>query len=96
LAQVKKSRSKASQEFVKWFLNYKLKKFSQDFDLIPFYEYPDLSEDQKVVFGSFKNFGENFDFLNKEKLFDNIDRILEASKNEGELYKILQEIQYSL
>jgi ABC-type glycerol-3-phosphate transport system substrate-binding protein len=96
LAQVKKSRSKASQEFVKWFLNYKLKKFSQDFDLIPFYEYPDLSEDQKVVFDSFKNFGENFDFLNKEKLFDNIDRILEASKNEGELYKILQEIQYSL
>jgi ABC-type glycerol-3-phosphate transport system substrate-binding protein len=96
LAQVKKSISKASQEFVKWFLNYRLKKFGQDFDLIPFYEYPDLSEDAKVVFDSFKNFGENFDFLNKEKLFDNIDRILEASKNEGELYKILQEIQYSL
>jgi len=96
LAQAKKSRSKASQEFVNWFLNYRLKKFSQDSDLIPFYEYPDLSEDQKVVFDSFKNFGETFDFLNKENLFDNIDRILEASKNESELYKILQEIQYSL
>jgi hypothetical protein len=96
LAQVKKSRSKASQEFAKWFLNYRLKNFSQDSDLIPFYEYSDLSEDKKVVFDSFKNFGETFDFLNKENLFDNIDRILETSKNEGELYRILQEIQYSL
>jgi hypothetical protein len=96
LAQVKKSRSKASQEFAKWFLNYRLKKFSQDFDLVPFVEYPDLPEDKKIVFDSFKNFGESFDFLNKEKLFDNIDRILEASKNAGELIRILQEIQYSL
>jgi hypothetical protein len=96
LAQVKKSRSKASQEFVRWFLNYRLKKFSQDFDLVPFVEYPDLPEDKKIVFDSFKNFGESFDFLNKEKLFDNIDRILEASKNAGELIRILQEIQYSL
>jgi hypothetical protein len=96
LAQVKKSRSKASQDFINWFLYYELKKFSQDFDLVPFFDYPDLPEDKRIVFDSVKNFGETFDFLNKEKLFDNIDRILEASKNEIELNRILQEIQYSL
>jgi hypothetical protein len=92
LAQVKKSRSKASQDFVNWFLYYELKNFSQDFDLVPFFDYPDLPEDKRIVFDSVKNFGETFDFLNKEKLFDNIDRILEAGKNEIELNKILQEI----
>jgi len=96
LAQVKKSRSKASQDFTIWFLNHQLKKFSQDFDLVPFFDYPDLQEDKRIVFGSFKNFGETFDFLNKGILFDNIDRILEASKNESELNRILQEIHYSL
>jgi hypothetical protein len=96
LAQVKKSKSKASQDFVNWFLYYELKQFSQDFDLVPFYDYPELSENKRIVFDSVKNFGETFDFLNKEKLFDNIDRILEASKNESELNRILQEIQYSL
>jgi hypothetical protein len=96
LAQVKRSRSKASQDFVNWFLNSELKKFSQDFDLVPFVEYPDLPEDKRIVFDSVKNFGETFDFLNKEKLFDNIDRILEASKNESELNRILYEIYYSL
>ena len=96
LAQVKKSRSKASQDFVNWFLNYELKKFSQDFDLVPFVEYPDLPEDKRVVFDSVKNFGETFDFLNKERLFDNIDRILEAGKNESELNRILYEIYYLL
>jgi hypothetical protein len=96
LSQVKKSRSKASQDFIDWFLYYGLKKFSQDFDLVPFFDYPDLPEDKRIVLDSVKNFGETFDFLNKEKLFDNIDRILEASKNEGELNRILQEIQYSL
>jgi hypothetical protein len=96
LAQVKKSRSKASQDFINWFLYYELKKVSQDFDLIPFYDYPDLPEDKRIVFDSVKNFGETFDFINKEKLFDNIDRILEASKNEFELNRILQEIKYSL
>jgi hypothetical protein len=96
LAQVKKSRSKAGQDFVKWFLNHQLKKFSQDFDLVPFFDYPDLPEDKRIVFDSVKNFGEIFDFLNKEKLFDNIDRILEASKNESELNRILYEIYYLL
>jgi hypothetical protein len=96
LAQVKKSRSKASQDFINWFLYYELKKVSQDFDLIPFYDYSDLNEDKRIVFDSVKNFGETFDFINKEKLFDNIDRILEASKNEFELNRILQEIKYSL
>jgi hypothetical protein len=96
LAQVKKSRSKAIQDFINWFLYYELKKFSQDFDLVPFYDSSDLPEEKRIVFDSVKNFGETFDFLNKEKLFDNIDRILEASKNESELNRILQEIQYSL
>jgi hypothetical protein len=96
LAQVKKSRSKASQDFVNWLLNNKLKEFSQDFDLVPFVGYPDLPEDKRIVFDSVKNFGETFDFLNKERLFDNIDRILEASKNESELNRILYEIYYLL
>jgi hypothetical protein len=96
LAQVKKSKSKVSKEFVSWFLNNQFKKFSQDLDLVPFVEYRDLPEDKKIIFDSSKNFGETFDFLNKEKLFDNIDRILEASKNESELNRILYEINYSL
>jgi len=96
LAQIKKSRSKGSQDFVNWFLNYQLKQLSQDFNLVPFVDYPDLQEDKKNVLNSVKNFGETFDFLNKEKLFDNIDRILEASKNESELNRILQEIYHLL
>jgi hypothetical protein len=81
---------------LRWFLNYELKKFSQDFNLVPFYDSSDLPEEKRIVFDSLKNFGETFDFLNKEKLFDNIDRILEASKNEVELNRILYEIYYSL
>jgi hypothetical protein len=98
LAQVKKSKSKASEDFMRWFSNYQLKKFSQDFDLVPFVEYPDLPEEKRIVFYSVKNFGETFDFLNKEKLFDNIDRILDAgrNKNEIELNRILYEIYYQL
>jgi hypothetical protein len=96
LAQVKKSKSIATQNFVNWFIKDELKKFSQDFDLVPFFDYSDLQEDKRIVLDSFKNFGETFDFLNKEKLFDNIDRILDASKNVIELNKILQETQYLL
>jgi ABC-type glycerol-3-phosphate transport system substrate-binding protein len=96
LAQVKKSKSKAAPHFIRWFSQNQLKKFSEDFDLVPYAEYPDLPQAKKIVLNSAKNFGETFDFINKEKLFDNIDRIIEESKNERELNKILQEIYYSL
>jgi len=96
LAQIKKSKSKASQDFIEWFFSSQLRKFSQDFDLIPFSFYPDFTSEKKLVFDSVKNFGETFDFLNKEKLFDNLDRVLEVYRNEPELRKILEQIYYSL
>ncbi|GIW67180.1 MAG: hypothetical protein KatS3mg096_048 [Candidatus Parcubacteria bacterium] len=96
LAQVKKSRSKAVPYFINWFYAMQLKRFSQDLDLVPFKE-ADLTPEKKIVFDSVKNFGETFDFLNKEVLFNNIDRILEVyHKDENELNRILVEINYSL
>jgi len=96
LAQIKKSRSKISDNFVNWFLYYQLKKFSQDLNLVSFVDYSDSPEEKKIVFDSAKNFGETFDFINKDKLFDNIDRILDASKDKDELNRTLQEVYYSL
>ena len=43
-----------------------------------------------------KNFGETFDFLNKEILFDNLDRILDSYQDKDNLNKILTEILYLL
>jgi maltose-binding protein MalE len=94
LAQVKKSKSIASRAFVNWFLRYQLKKFSQDFDLVPFNSNINLPEEKKVVLDSAKNFGETFDFLNKEKLFNNLDRVFEVYKDEAELNKVLNQINY--
>jgi len=96
LAQINKSRSKASQDFIRWFFGLQLKKVSQELDLVPFSFYNDLPPEKKLVFDSVKNFGETFDFLNKEKLFDNLDRVLEVYKNKQELRKILDQIYYSL
>jgi len=96
LAQIKKKKSIAAKEFIQWFLRHQLKKFSQDFDLVPFVDDPDVLKEKKIVFDSVKNFGETFDFLNKEKLFDNIDRILEVYRDESELRRILEQIYHSL
>jgi len=94
LASLKKSRNRASQDFIYWFSKYQLKKFAQDFDLVPFIDDPDLPPEKKLVLNSVKNFGETFDFLNKEILFNNLDRLLEAK--EDELNRIIEEIYYSL
>jgi len=94
LAPVRKSKNEANQNFILWFKKYQLKKFAQDFDLVPFIDDPDLPPEKKLIVNSVKNFGETFDFLNKKILFDNIDRILKA--NENELYRIIGEMYYSL
>ena len=96
LAQLKKSKSKAAKDFIQWFSRYELEKFSQDFDLVPFVRNIDLPEDKKMVLNTAINFGETFDFFDKEKIFKNIDRFLDAYKNETEFNRIWNEIYYSL
>jgi hypothetical protein len=53
-----------------------------------------LPPEKQLVINSVKNFGETFDFLNKEVLWNNIDMMLEAK--EDELNRIIEEIRYSL
>jgi ABC-type glycerol-3-phosphate transport system substrate-binding protein len=94
LVQVKKSKSKASKEFIKWFLEKRSVKFSQKFDLVPFIDDKNLSEEKKNVLDAVKNFGETFDFLDKDKLFDNLDKILEVYNEGIDLKKFLEGIEY--
>jgi len=94
LAIIKKSQNKVNQDFISWFTKYQLKRFAQDFDLVPFTDDLSLPPDKNLIVTSVKNFGETFDFLNKKILFDNLDRLLEAK--EDELNRIIEEIHYSL
>lgn len=95
LAPLKKSRyTQVSQNFISWFSKYQLNKFAQNFDLIPFDDNPDLPAEKRLIINSAKNFGETFDFLDKKVLFDNIDRILNAS--DDELNRIIEQLRYSL
>jgi ABC-type glycerol-3-phosphate transport system substrate-binding protein len=95
LAPLKKSRNnKISQDVTIWFKKNQLKKFSENFDFVPFEDYSGLSDEKKIIVNSVQNFGETFDFLNKDILFDNLDKLLEAS--DIQLNQILERIIYSL
>jgi hypothetical protein len=96
LAQIKKSKAKAKQPIVDWFVKYKLSKFSEQFDLVPFKEINNLPLDKKVNFESVKNFGESFDFIDKRKLFEYFDSVFDFSKDKNERRKIIEKIFYSL
>lgn len=96
LAQLNKSKSKSAPHFMNWFYNFQLEKFSQDFDVVPFGDYIDLSEEKKIVRDTVKNFGEEFDFVNKDVLYNNIDKLIDNYKYKDIFYRILGEIYYSL
>ena len=93
LAKTKRSRSKSASIFISWFYQYQAKKVAKDFDLAPFLDDPNLPTDKKIVLDSVRNFGETFDFLNKEILFDKIDSMIDAFRDEFQLNKIFSEIE---
>ena len=97
LAPIKKSKNlKASLDFLDYFSKYKLKEFSEIFDLVPGKEELISQEDKKIVLNSAKNFGETFDFFNKEVIFENLDKILDLWENKNEVRNIIEAIIYSL
>jgi ABC-type glycerol-3-phosphate transport system substrate-binding protein len=94
LAPLKNAKNNSiSQDFILWFKKYQAKKFAQDFDLVPF-DGDDLPFEKQIIINSVKNFGETFDFLNKDVLFKNIDKLLEI--NGSELNRFIDTIFYSL
>ncbi len=94
LAIVKKSKLKSLDYFYNWFLNKTLSSLINDFDLIPFKEEKNISKEKTIVINSVKNFGELFDFIDKEKLFYNFDKIMGSYNNKYELNYILERIFY--
>ena len=94
LAPIKKSKKiEVALAVLDYFSNYKIKNFVETFDLVPFDETAAIDENKKIVSNIVKNFGETFDFLNKEVIFSNIDKILDSWDNR---YLILEEIINSL
>lgn len=96
---LKKSKNlKLSLDFLDYFSKYKLKEFSDVFDLVPVNEQIIDNEEKRIVFNTARNFGETFSFLNKELIFENLDNILNAldNKNEYEMLKIIEIIYNSL
>jgi hypothetical protein len=94
LTIVKKSKLKSLDYFYNWFLNKALSSLINDFDLIPFKENENISKEKTIVINSVKNFGELFDFIDKEKLFYNFDKIMDSYNNKYELNYILERIFY--
>jgi hypothetical protein len=94
LAIVKKSKLKSLDYFHNWFLNKALPSLINDFDLVPFKENENISKEKTIVINSVKNFGELFDFIDKEKLFYNFDKIMDSFNNKYELNYILERIFY--
>ena len=96
-APIKKSKNlKASLDFLDWFSKYKLKEFSDVFDLVPAKKELISDENKRIVFETFKNFGETFDFFNKEIIFTNLDKIFDLWENKNEVRNIIEKIYYSL
>lgn len=96
LANPKEAESEAAKQFISWFANSQLLNFSKDFDLIPFKENVELDKNKEVVFNVAKNFGETFDFLNKELLFENFDSLFNYFENDYEFYRLFEPIRFSL
>jgi len=94
LATVKKSKLKSLDYFYNWFLNKALTSLINDFDLVPFKEDKNISKEKLIVINSVKNFGESFDFIDKEKLFYNFDKIMDSYDNKYDLNYILERIFY--
>ncbi len=97
LVPTRKSQNlKISLDVLDYFSKYKLKEFTESLDLIPAREELIDSEEKKIVFSSAKNFGESFNFFDKEVIFDNLDRIFDLWDNEKEIKLIIEQIVNSL
>jgi ABC-type glycerol-3-phosphate transport system substrate-binding protein len=91
LGVLRSSNKKAFYEFIKWFKKYKGYKLAQDFDRIFVESNLDkLPYEKRIVFETFKNFGENFEFLDKNLIFNNLDSLLKSyGKDEKEFSRVL-------
>jgi hypothetical protein len=96
LAPLKTPNLNMANLFLDYFDKYKLLDFSNQFDLVPYRELQNLPPEKKIVLDSVKNFGETFDFLNKKILFDNLDTLLDFSKDEYQFQRVFERIYYSI
>jgi len=98
LGVLRSSNRKVFYEFLSWFKKNQASKIAEDFDWIFINDnLENLSFEKKIVVESFKNFGENFEFLDKNLLFNNLDSLLKVyGKDQKEFNRLLDLISKNL